>query len=190
MDRKRAPEAFILNNLFELGIGYVVVSRFKSNDRVESGVFLLDVFCLGVKDAMFQQLSVADYEDRLLNGLFSTGRQREPFEPACARKLVEQGVRYAARLGFQPHPDYRKACRVFGGIHAVECDREFVFGREGKPCFMQGPNDSPQRTAQIMRMLEASCGKGNFHYVLVVDPSMMPDSYLDPDEEDYSHEKD
>src|SRR4051794_29975436 len=116
MDSKRPPEAFVSSNLFELGIGYVVLSRFKPDDRVESGVFLLDTFCLGVKNAMFQHSSMAEYENNLLKHLFAQGRQRDALEPACARKLVEAGVRYAAGLGFQPHPDYKKACRVFGGL--------------------------------------------------------------------------
>ena len=41
---KRPPEAFRSANLFDSGIGYVVVSRFKSDGQVESGVFLLDAF--------------------------------------------------------------------------------------------------------------------------------------------------
>jgi hypothetical protein len=118
---------------------------------------------------MFQQLSMAEYEDRLLRRLFAQGREQDALEPACARRLVEQGVHYAAGLGFQPHPDYKKACRVFGGTEAGACDREFVFGQNGRPCFVQGPNDSPQRAQQILRTLKARCGEGNFDYLIVDD---------------------
>jgi hypothetical protein len=40
------------------GIGWVITARFKSNEvRVQAGIFLVDVFCLGAKSAHY------DYED-------------------------------------------------------------------------------------------------------------------------------
>jgi hypothetical protein len=147
-------------------MGSVVLSRFKSEGRVESGVFLLDVFCLGVKDAMFVQLDMEEYEDNLLRR-YSAQDPLEPIEPPCARKLVEEAVRYAAGLGFQPHPDYKKGCRVFGGTDPSACTRTFVFGHEGKPHYIQGPHDSPQRVAVILRALKTRCGEGNFSYTVL-----------------------
>ena len=46
-------------------------------------------------------------------------------QPWCARKLLEQAAEYARRLGFAPHPDYKKAARLFGGLHAEQCTRHF-----------------------------------------------------------------
>jgi hypothetical protein len=175
MSLKHAPEAFISSTLFELGMGYVILSRFKSEGRVESGVFLLDVYCLGVKDAMFVQLDIAEYESNLLNR-FSAQNPLEPIEPSCARKLVEDAVRYAASFGFQPHPDYKKACRVFGGTDPGACTRQFVFGYHGKPHYIQGPHESPQRVARILDTLKTRCGEGNFTYVVLADDlSDLPD---------------
>jgi hypothetical protein len=110
MSLKRALEAFVSSTPFELGMGYVILSRFKSEGRVESGVFLLDTFCLGAKDAMYVQLDIAEYKNNLLKR-FTAQNRLEPIEPSCARKLVEDAVRYAAGLGFQPHPDYWKGSR-------------------------------------------------------------------------------
>jgi hypothetical protein len=176
MGPKRAPEAFVSSALFELGMGSVILSRFRSGGRVESGVFLLDVFCLGVKNAMFAQLDVTEYENELL-GRYSAPDPLESIEPSCARKLVEDAVRYAAGLGFGPHPDYKKGCRVFGGIDPGACTRQFVFGHEGKPHYVQGPNDSRQRVARILNALEARCGEGNFFYTILEEdlPPDLPD---------------
>lgn len=45
----RTHEALWPRDLFEKGIGWVIVARFKSaGQRVEAGIFLIDVFCLGV----------------------------------------------------------------------------------------------------------------------------------------------
>ena len=165
---RRPPEAFRSANLFDTGMGYVVVSRFKSDGEVESGVFLLDVFCLGVKNAFFTQLSQSEYESRLLQEAFAKyGSQ--PLTPACARKLVQDAVAYAQNLGFAPHPDYKKGCRVFGGISAAECNGSFTFGKNGRPCFIQGPNDSELFCRKAMTLLTIRCGEGKFDYILVAD---------------------
>ncbi|HEY0790473.1 MAG TPA: hypothetical protein VGD78_05355 [Chthoniobacterales bacterium] len=178
MQPHRSPEAFTSQDLFNSGLGYVVVSRFKSGGRVEAGIFLVDMYCLGVKNAMFEQVTTPAYEGRVLEEFFQ-GRQ-EPLEPWCARKLVEGAVRYAAHLGFQPHADYKKACRVFGGIDPKACPREFTFGREGKPYYVQSPYDSLQRTEQIVAILKARCGEGNFHYLLVTDdPDEFPEEFAE-----------
>jgi hypothetical protein len=173
MSPKRAPEAFVSSALFNLGMGSVILSRFKSDGRVESGVFLLDVFCLGAKNAMFVQLDVTRYENELLER-YSPRDALESIEPPCARKLVEDAVRYAAGLGFGPHPDYKKACRVFGGTDTGACTRQFVFGHEGKPHYIQGPNDSPQRVTRILNALEARCGEDNFFYT-ILEEDLPPD---------------
>ena len=166
---KHPPEAFRSARLFDSGCGYLVVSRFKADDCVETGFFLLDVFCLGVKDAGFHRFkSVADYQESLLDRLF---RDEQPVRmmPAAARKLAEDAVSYARALGFSPAVDYKKASRVFGGITTADCDEEFVFGKDGKPFYIQGPSDSSTRAERILRALEARCGEGGYHYIVAAD---------------------
>jgi hypothetical protein len=166
---KHLLEAFRSANLFESGCGYLVVSRFKADGRVESGFFLLDVFCLGVKDAGFHCFnSIADYQESLLDRLF-LDEVRERITPAAARKLTEDAISYARGLGFSPGVDYKKASRVFGGITTADCDEEFRFGKDDKPLYIQGPSDSPARVARILRALEARCGEGGYHYIVAAD---------------------
>jgi hypothetical protein len=128
---KRAPLAYYSNNLFEMGIGHVVIARFKASGAAEIGVFLVDVSCLGVKNAFFLKADSGEFKDQL-DQLFSRYAAIE-ISAACGRKLVESSVAYAANLGFPPHRDYKKACRVLGGIDAGECETDFVFGQDGLP---------------------------------------------------------
>jgi len=166
---KRPLEAFRSAELFDSGCGYLVVSRFKADGRVESGFFLLDVFCLGVKDAGFHHFnSIADYQESLIDRLFPDGNQFR-MTPAAARKLTEDATSYARGLGFSPGVDYKKASRVFGGITTAGCDDEFTFGKDGKPLYIQGPSDSPARVERILRALEARCGEGGYHYIVAAD---------------------
>lgn len=165
VQQKRRTEAWRSGGLFELGLGHVVVARFKPSGETEAGVFLLDVHCLGVKDAFFTRVEGPEYEHRLLEGIFPDG-ERIQMSPACARKLVEDAVAYTRGLGLEPHADYRKACRVFGGIRAAECGETFTFGDKGKPLYVQGPHDSPAFAKRVIRVLHAKLGQDGFHFVV------------------------
>src|SRR5262249_58183670 len=79
---------------------------------------------------------------------------------------IEGGVGSAGGFGIQPHPDYQKARLLFGGIDPGECAETFEYGKDGKPFFVAGPNDTPERSRQIVRMLEQSCGPDGFHYLI------------------------
>jgi hypothetical protein len=154
------PENLFKNNS---GFGQVVVSR-RAGGQILVAVFLLDVFCLGAKDAFIRPLSGALYEE-LLEGIRGDGPLKQ-VEPACARKLVESAVAYARGLGLPPHKDYAKASRIFGDIDADACPQSFDFGRDGKPFYSAGPYDSPVFIRRVMRTLEQHCGADGFHYLL------------------------
>jgi hypothetical protein len=166
---KRSHEALRSSNLFDLGLGHLIVSRFKADGRVEAGFFLLDVFCLGVKDAGFYQFSsIADYQEGLVARFFPDGNAVR-MTPEAARKLTEDAISYARGLGFAPSADYKKASRVFGGITAADCDEQFVFGKNDKPFYIQGPSESPACVEKILRVLEARCGENGYHYTIAGD---------------------
>ena len=163
---KRPTEAWCSVELFKSGFGQVAVARFKLSGEAEVGMFLVDVNCLGVKDAYFTRVPEFDYNNKILARMAETGGGKESLSPACARKLVEGAVQYAQGLGLAPHPDYKKACRVWGGIRSEECDRMFTYGHEGKPLFVQSAHDSPAFVQHVIDTLTRRLGKEGFHYIL------------------------
>ena len=163
---KRPTEAWCSAVLFKNRFGQVVVARFKLSGDAEVGVFLVDLYCLGIKDAHFVKASALEYDTKILARMAETGEGKESLSPACARKLVEGAVQYAQALGLAPHPDYKKACRVFGGIRSEECDRAFTYGKDGKPLLVQSPNDSPAFVQHVMTTLTRRLGTDGFHYIL------------------------
>jgi hypothetical protein len=166
---KRKHEAFWPTDLFEKGIGWVIMARFRSGgQRIETGVFLLDVACLGVKRAVYDDYWTPEtYQTHIVDHYFGEFPM-ERTSPACARKLVHQAAEYAANLGFSPPPKFREACRVFGGIRAEECSTEFTFGREGKPFYVSGPNDTEERSRRIVEQLARRCGPGKFDFLVTI----------------------
>jgi len=157
-------------------MGSLIVARFKSGGtRVEAGVFLLDVWCLGVKSAFYATFDRDAYV-RDFRADYISRFDMVNLEPACARKLVEQARDYALDLGFAPHPDAKQAARVFGGISAAECTSSFTFGHEGKPHYFAGPRATAEQSRRIVLQLAKRCGAGNFHVTLPVgDPRLPPD---------------
>jgi len=164
--RRQKHEAIWPKDLFEVGIGWVIVARFKAaGQRVEVGIFLVDVFCLGVKRAGYEDCNRQDYLQRI-RGHYEAGFHMADVEPSCARKLIEQAAAYAEGLGFGPHPDYRKAARVFGGLRAAECAQNFSFGQDGKPCYCRGPGETEDQARRILAHLEKRCGSGNYNFMV------------------------
>jgi hypothetical protein len=122
---------------------------------------------LGVKNAFARIVSRAEYDEGLYHDVRHRFASRD-LSPAAARKLVEKAVEYARRLGLPAHPDYNVAKLIFGSIDPNECTEEFEFGHNGKPYFVAGPHDSPDRCRQIVNALERTCGLGGYHYTIPV----------------------
>lgn len=181
---QKAPVTYSSANLFSVGIGHVVVARFKSGGRVDLGVFLVDTYCLGVKDAFFRQGDETILAELLDRSFGSQGFTIEEHSGAWGRKLVEGAVAYARNLGIAPHRDYKKACRVLGGIDPKTCPDSFVFGHNGKPLFVAGPYDSAARCRVITSVLTRTCGDEGFQLTRPLDDQDDDFEMFDVEEDD------
>lgn len=162
-------DCLVSEDLWENGIGSVLIGRETGPNELATAVFLLDVFCLGVKDA-FVRFGTEAQHRQLIESL-SSNDPLIPFDPSCARKLVEEAVDYARGLGLSPHPDYRKARLILADIDAGKCSQHFAFGQDGKPFFISGPKDTPEKCRRVINTLENTCGPDGYHYVVPVDSS-------------------
>lgn len=145
-------------------MGYVLISRKLPDGRIAFGAFLLDVFCLGVKNAFPGITPPEDYAE-MRESLGST-MELVSIEPACARKLTEGAVAYARDLGLPPHADYRKTQPIFGNVDPSACPHEYAYGKDGKPVFIAGPDDSPARCRRIISVLTDRLGPDRFEYTV------------------------
>ncbi len=167
---KAAPihECLVSRDLFEVGMGPVFLSRKMPDGEIALGSFLLDVYCLGVKNAIFTVASEDSYREMVEGG--PNQGNTETIHPACARKLVEESAAYADSLGLKPHKDYAAARKIFGDLDPDACPRTFEFGKDGKPFYIAGPGDTPARVRKIVNHLTKKVGKDNFHFMAPVSP--------------------
>lgn len=184
----RAPvyECYVADEIFDQengqGMGQVIVSRL-SGGQVAAGIFLIDAFCLGVKDAFAFFRSPEDFHHVLLPGLSRNMRLRK-VEPAYAKKLVLDAIAYARNNGFEPHKDYKLASKVLRDIDETVCKTEFTFGKDGMPFYIAGPNDSEARSKQVIDTLHRRFGSGGYHYMVEISPlgSFFGNTEFDEDE--------
>ncbi|MEA3640341.1 MAG: hypothetical protein VBE63_10390 [Lamprobacter sp.] len=161
-------DVFVPTTLFEQGIGTVWLSRHLPDGRYAIAGILVDVFCLGVKNALYKIVEAAEYPEILARIHSNSAESMEPQHPSCARKIVEGALSYAKDLGFEPHADYRIARLIFGDIEANACPVSYTFGQNGKPFYINGPNDTPAIQRQILKQLERRCGPGAYDYMMMM----------------------
>jgi len=152
--------------LFDRGMGSVWLSRALPDGDYAVASFLLDTYCLGVKDALYQIVDARKYAELMDWVRHSPDAPLQREHPAYVRKLVERAEAYARDLGFEPHKDYKVAKLLFGDIEAGSCPASFTFGQDGKPLYCVGPRDSPTFQRRVIRQLEKRCGAGGYHCLM------------------------
>ena len=143
------------------GLVGVLVAREDRNQKVSVCGYLVDVYCLGVKNVLGpdrMRCSELPSFQRLYFRAWMSGGMPAPIQ--LARELVLGAVEYAHTLGFAPHSDFEAARGLLGVWEGPGAIR---FGCDGKPTFNPGPYDDP---AYVLRTLEESVGAENFHFTV------------------------
>jgi hypothetical protein len=143
------------------GVACVLVALPYGRDRLSVSGYLVDTWCLGVKDALSpRRMGTRELGSfrRQYFGLWESEGIPVPLE--LAQDLVLGAEEYARRLGFGPHRDFTRARRLLGSWDGPSA---ITFGRDGKPCYMSGPYDDPR---QVLATLERTVGRGGFDYTV------------------------
>jgi len=155
----------VADRLFADGIGWVVLGRNLASGLVGASFFLVDVWCLGVKDAFFRVMSQHKFEEQM--NASSRDQMLVDIDVSLARKLLHDSVAYAGSFGLAPSEGFIEAEAIFGDIPMAM--QTFPFGKDGKPFYVSGPNDSPARIRRIVDTLVQHVGPGGFDYLAHVE---------------------
>jgi hypothetical protein len=146
---------FITESVFGLGMGTLVLARGATPHHLALSSFLIDVFCLGIKDVMFESVDSEVFE--MYMDATDAMSPVVSVDPSYARKLLRDLAAWSQSIGFAPHRDFATVERIFGDVSADASEAVFRFGRDGKPVYIPGPSDTgpliQRRIAQLQKYL-------------------------------------
>lgn len=141
------------------GLVNVVVAR-EHGSSVTACAYLVDVWCLGVKDCLGPKSMDRRRLPQFVSQVFGVANQTPvPAPLELAQHLAFGAVDYARGLGLEPHPDFAKGAEILGEWGGSS---DIAFGCDGMPTYLQGPHDD---MLAILASLRKNAGRGNFHYI-------------------------
>jgi len=144
------------------GLVSVLVERHQHRGKVAVCGWLVDVWCLGVKDVVGPRNLDSRRAAELRDSFFAAYRARPLQAPVeLAQHLVFGAVEYARSLGLAPA---RGFAATTGHLGPWAGPSAIGFGRDGKPYFIQGPHDD---ATKVIKTLEDSVGRDNFHFLVL-----------------------
>ena len=185
-------ECLINDNWKESGIANVVVTRKHTNGNFTTGIFLVDLYCLGVKDSMYK-FNCGETEHREMIDHMNNANNLINIDYVLAHNIVFAAVEYAGDYGFNP-------CKTFTYLtkYLLEEDTdeieiiEIECGLNGKPFYFQGIDDNQATINRILKQLERTAGEGNYHFTLASDSfkKQYKDSLNIDDDDDFDYDDD
>jgi hypothetical protein len=157
---------WIMEGWYESGITPVLVVREQEPGRVMLASCMVDLTCLGIKDAYTRvDISLSQFE-RALPDLCSG--KPEKCSVDLAHEVIYGALEYAERYGFQPHPDFKVQMvdLVLDPPDAHPRVDNVSFGRAGKPFYISGPYDDERKRKFVFDTLMRTAGEGNFDFMI------------------------
>jgi len=150
----------------EHGLAVVVVARRQPNGNVVFGAYMVDRYCLGLKNTFCDaDIPISEFQNVLLSKVLS-GMPAVEISAELAHEIIYGGIEYAREIGFRPHRDFKRSRYVLDPPDAHPRTGQVEFGKDGKPLYIQGPHDNVQA---ILRQLDRAVGEGNYHYLVQID---------------------
>jgi hypothetical protein len=157
-----------------MGISNLICVR-RTYTGYGASVFLLDEYCLGIKDAdILRDVELSSLEEQMME------RDARVVSPAYALKKITALIAWARQIGFDPHAKTYIAMEIFRGIEPDDCHETFSFGRpeDGQPMYISGPFDSPDRIRSILSKLQ-KLGPDSHSFAVGIDDSLRRSLLLD-----------
>ena len=165
----RLHECLLYEGLFENGKGHVIIAKVNQVGDLKVSFFLLDVFCVGIKDVFTRSLDIQEYDGKLREISHKIGNHHQ-VEPSYACTLIQKTHEFSASLGITKPGIKEEVRKILRGI-PTDKTLSFAFGHDGRPMYVPGPDDSQGVVNKILKALDKSVGSGN--YTVVENPERM-----------------
>jgi len=152
---------YMQDDLLESGLGQIIVIREKKSGEKLLGLYMVDPWCLGLKDSDFFFIDEDDYEPFFKNLQKQFEGKLIPVEPNFAFNLIYGAIEYAEDLGFEPDENFAVTEYILDDVESLELV-EIPFGKNGKPTFIPGPGD---HIGKILKTLTENVGEDGFTFL-------------------------
>jgi hypothetical protein len=157
-------ECWVSINIWENGMGQVIISRKNTQDDIAVGAYLIDTYCLGIKDCFVLFMNTYDYQN-FLDYVMELCGEMELVEPSYAKTLIIKAAEYAKQAGLKPHSDFVKARNFLRGI-PLDKTEIFNFGKDGKPFYIQESHESTADVKRVLKTLWSNQSNENDHFLI------------------------
>ena len=176
--RSYPVETCIITKDYNLkGLAQCLVTRRVAEDKLILGCYLVDIFCLGIKNCIVRVVNNA--EALRMIGII---KETEPFMNCdwnLFQNIVYGAQEYAEELGFYPNKDFATGKYILDDLDDLEYI-EVEFGKAGKPFFISGPFDNVDK---IIATLNRSVGEGNYDVLIQLSEDDWEDDWEDDEQE-------
>lgn len=175
-------ECLVRSDWKEAKMATVLVARNHTNGNITVCSYLVDLFCLGVKDSMYLfNVPLQQYQE--FKEKFNSNMRMTEVDYSLVHNIVYAGVEFAEEFGFKPHKDYESVTKYMLEEDTEDTDLiEIECGSDGKPLYFRGPFEDDAKARKIIAQLEKNAGPGNYEYVNV------SDGFDDDDDDDFDDE--
>ncbi len=157
-------ECLVNEDWRDKGLAHILLSRKQPNDQLIIGVFLVDIYCLGLKNT-FCNANILLEEYEKLKFRMSQESSLITCDPMLVNRIIYGAIEYARKLGFEPQKDFRLSRFTLDDPSDADLPNDVEFGKDGKPLYIAGPNDNVD---DIIKRLSKNVGDGDFHYLLPI----------------------
>ncbi len=155
-------ECIVNEDWYEGGLAQVIVARKHKNGNITMGLFLVDTFCLGVKNSLYRfNISPYIYEEFKEEIFDGEGIK---IDYILAHNIIYGAVEYAEDYGFFPDKIFQNITKY---ILEDDEDVEIIdleFGKEGKPLLVVINKNEPYHG--YISTLDKTAGPGNYSFML------------------------
>ena len=180
---------YVSDDIEKAGEGHVIVSRKHTGGRVSVAVYLVDIWCVGVKDT-FYRLRMEDDEFKEMIDTYALELRECSYDEA--HNWVYGAIAFAEEAGIEPD----KSFNITQYMLEEDDDNipliEYEYGKDGKHTLV---SHTRLEASRYLPLLEKNLGEGNFDFILNVtdddwDEDLEDDDWDeesdDDDEEDHS----
>ncbi|MBR6284225.1 MAG: hypothetical protein IKR25_08040 [Muribaculaceae bacterium] len=157
--RLEKGKCYIASNIEEYGEGMVIVSRVHAGGRVSFAAYLLDIYCLGVKDTYYHLREESEHFEAFIDRLDDhIGMDECSYE--LAHNWVWGGVAWAEEAGIEPHDDFALTQYMLDDDETDDIPIiDLPFGRDGKHFLMA---NTQEEFIHYLPILQQHLGEGEF----------------------------